>query len=116
MNKTLIKKIDLFLKLAESNEIYYRVQPKGTDLFNHTSGLGYEKVNGIFAFEDIRDLFNTYSWLHMKKDIDNYEVISFFGDLIDKPINSEGVVVKPEIILNKMPLKKLEKQLLNQTS
>lgn len=60
---------------------------------------------GIFAFDHPEKLFDTYSWIHMKKNPDNYEMIIFKGKLIDKPTNSEGVVVKPEEILDKVPLR-----------
>lgn len=110
----IVKKAILFHKLAqeivgelpeEDSQIFYRAQPKNRDLFGHTSGLAYEKVPGIFAFEDPSMLFDTYSWIHMKKNLDNYEMITFEGKLIDKPADSEGVVVKPEQIIEKVPLR-----------
>ena len=42
---------------------FWRVQPKGKLLMGHTSGLAYEKVEGIFAFEDPMTLFDTYTWI-----------------------------------------------------
>lgn len=70
--------INAILKLAQEfeqlsnphtapSDIFYRAQPIGKDLFSHTSGLAYEKVPGVFAFEDPAKIFDTYSWIHMKK-------------------------------------------------
>jgi len=111
---SILKQAILFEKLAqetipevpkENSQIFYRAQPKGKDLFGHTSGLAYEKVQGIFAFEEPDKIFDTYSWVHMRKNIDNFEMIKFLGKLIDKPIDSEGVVVEPEKIIDKTPLR-----------
>lgn len=95
----------------EASQVFYRAQPKGKDLFGHTSGLAYEKVPGIFAFEEPDKLFDTYSWIHMKKNLDNFEMIKFLGKLIDKPADSEGVVVEPEEILEKTSLRDFVQQL-----
>jgi 2'-5' RNA ligase len=98
-------KVNLFYKLSTQNtEIFYRAQPKGKDIFHHQSGLAYEKVPGIFAFEKPDKIFETYSWLHMRKNINDYEMIIFKGELIERPEDSEGVVVKPEQIISKIPL------------
>lgn len=104
----ILKKAELFEKLAESlmaePQIFYRAQPKGKSLFHHTSGLAYEKVPGIFAFENPEKIFDTYSWVHMSKNPDDYEMITFKGKLVDRPADSEGVVVKPEQIIEQVPL------------
>ena len=86
-------------------QILYRCQPKGRSLIGHTSGLGSEKINGLFAFEKPEMIFKTYSWIHMRKNIDDYEMITFLGKIIDRPADSEGVVVIPTEILSKVPLK-----------
>lgn len=102
----ILKKAEMFQKMAENtSEIFFRAQPIGKDLFNHTSKLAYEKVPGVFAYKDPRKIFETYSWIFMKKKIDEYEMIKFMGTLIDSPDDSEGLVVKPERILEKIPLK-----------
>ena len=91
-------------------QILYRAQPKGKSLTGHTSGLAHEKVNGIFAFEDPEMLFQTYSWSHMKKRLDEYEMITFLGKIVDRPADSEGVVVIPGRIISKVPLRQFAKQ------
>lgn len=110
----LIRRAELFEELSTEKDnplhTFYRAQPKDKDLFGHTSGLAFEKVPGIFAFENPETLFDTYSWLHMKKNLDNYEMIKFKGVLIDKPADSEGVVVKPQQILEKIPLEEFAKR------
>jgi hypothetical protein len=93
-----------FAKLAELHT-YYRVQPKGKSIHTHQSGLAYEKVPGIFAFEDPNTIYDTYTWIHIQKNINNYEIIKFLGELVDRPSDSEGVVVKPEKILERIPMK-----------
>lgn len=113
-------KIDQILKLAEAfeelagkgspSQVFYRANPIGKSLFGHTSGLASEKVSGIFAFEDPNMLFDTYSWIHMKKNPENYELVTFKGKLVDRPADSEGVVVEPEEVLSKMPLSDFAKQ------
>jgi len=112
----LLKKAQEFEQLTQQVQpeeplgVYYRSQPVGKDLFGHTSGLAYEKVPGIFAFEDPSQLFGTYSWIHMKKNLDNYEMIKFLGKLVDKPADSEGVVVEPKQVIQKVPLRDFAKQ------
>lgn len=89
---------------ASTPEIFYRVQPKGKSLFGHTSGLAYEKVPGVFAFTDPEQLFDTYTWIHVRKSLSNYEMVKFRGRVIDRPDDSEGVVVEPESELERLPL------------
>jgi hypothetical protein len=105
VNLDIFNKAYTFAKLANANlSTYYRCQPKGKSLLTHTSGLAYEKVPGIFAFEDPTDLFDTYTWLHIRKRLSEYEMVRFVGELVDRPADSEGVVVKPVSILSRTPL------------
>jgi len=99
-----------FMEEQPQEQVLYRAQPKGRGLAGHTSGLAYEKVNGIFAFETPEQLFDTYSWLHMRKNIDDYEMITFLGQIVDRPVDSEGVVVNPVRIISRIPLRKFVEQ------
>ena len=83
---------------------FYRVQPNGKDVFGHISGLAYEQVPGIFAFTDPQQLFDTYTWIHVKKKVSDYEMVTFQGTVVERPEDSEGVVVKPERVIDRMPL------------
>lgn len=83
---------------------FYRVQPTGKSLDTHTSGLAYDKVPGLFAFEHPDQLFDTYTWLHVRKAPEQYEMIRFLGKVVDRPADSEGVVVKPDKVLQRTPL------------
>ena len=94
-----------FMDEGPDDQILYRAQPIGRSLTGHTSGLAHEKVNGIFAFEEPEMLFQTYSWLHMRKNMDKYEMITFLGKVVDRPADSEGVVVIPGRIVSKVPLR-----------
>jgi hypothetical protein len=74
---------------------FFRVQPNGLSLFGHRSKLGAEPVVGVFAFEHPDTLFGTYSWIHISKRLPGYEMIEFDGVLLERPSDSEGVVVEP---------------------
>lgn len=93
------------LREVAENGTFYRVQPTGKDVFGHTSGLAYEKVKGIFAFTDPEQLFDTYTWIHVKKKINEYEMVTFHGTVVDRPEDSEGVVVAPQKVIKREPLK-----------
>jgi hypothetical protein len=82
------------------------VQPKGKSLEGHQSGIAYEKVPGIFAVEKAPQLYDTYSWIHFtkKQNIGENEMVKFRGHLVDRPEDSEGVVVKPHQVLERVPL------------
>lgn len=83
---------------------YYRFQPTGKALQGHTSGLAYEKVAGIFAFTDPCMVLDTYTWCHISKHADQYELVCFEGTLVDAPADSEGVVVLPITETYRIPL------------
>ncbi len=83
---------------------YYRTQPKGLSLFGHRSKLAYEEVGGIFAYEDPAILFNNYSWIYIQKRLPKYEMIEFEGTLVDRPEDSEGVVVLPTREISRTPM------------
>jgi hypothetical protein len=89
---------------TETQGVFWRVQPAGRNLFGHQSRLAFDKVAGIFAFADPRQLFDTYTWIHVRKNVNAYEMISFLGEVTDEPPDSEGVVVKPERVLTREPL------------
>jgi len=95
---------------ASELELLWRTQPIGQSLSGHRSGLAYTKTPGIFAFTAPEQLFDTYTWLHARKRIDDYEVIEFLGDVIDRPVDSEGVVVKPRTIVQRIPLRDFAQQ------
>lgn len=84
---------------------FFRVQPKGRSLFGHTSKLASDPVRGLFAFEDPAMLFETYTWLHVKKHISSYEMVIFEGRIIERPADSEGVVVQPIQELSRLALR-----------
>jgi hypothetical protein len=74
----------------------YRFQPVGKSLHGHTSGLGAEKVEGIFAFTDPSKVYDTITFLHMKRQgLQNYELVKFRAHVVQRPEDSEGVVVRP---------------------
>lgn len=83
---------------------YYRAQPNGLSLFGHRSKLGSDPVHGIFAYEDPSVLFRTYSWLHIRKRLPQYEMLTFEGKLVDRPEDSEGVVVLPTREISRIPM------------
>lgn len=85
--------------------LFWRVQPKGKSLFSgHRSGLGSEPVEGLFAFEDPVALCQTYTWLHTRRTIRNFEMVGFRGRVIERPSDSEGVVVLPRVEVTRLPL------------
>ena len=91
--------------LPAPTQTLYRIQPKGKELIGHTSGLAYEKVPGIFAFERPEQVFDTYTWLHIRrKGLKDYEMVEFLGKVVDRPANSEGVVVQPIQVLSRTPM------------
>jgi len=83
---------------------FYRVQPKGLSLVGHRSRLGASPVEGVFAFEDPDTLFGTYSWIHISKKLPNYEMIEFEGLVVERPSDSEGVVVDPLREIRRTPM------------
>lgn len=85
---------------------FWRVQPKGAKLFGHKSGLAYEKQEGIFAFEDPLLLFDTYTWIKVKKNLDAYEMVVFEGRVLARPEDSEGIVVHPLRERSRMPMRR----------
>jgi hypothetical protein len=92
-------------EMPVADKIYYRVQPKGADLFNHQSGLGAEKnLGGVFAFEDPEQLYDTYTWNHVRKNLGDYEMVEFRGEPVARPEDSEGIVVKPTEELRRRPM------------
>jgi hypothetical protein len=79
-----------------ATEFVYRFQPVGKSLHGHTSGLGAEKVAGIFAFTDPSKVYDTVTYLHMKRQgLEKYELVKFRAHVVDRPEDSEGVVVRP---------------------
>lgn len=84
--------------------LYYRTQPNGLSLFGHRSKLAYTEVGGIFAYEDPSTLFRNYSWLHIRKRLPQYEMLTFEGKLVDRPEDSEGVVVLPTREISRTPM------------
>lgn len=92
-------------------ELFYRVQPKGKELKGHTSNLGsYQQVPGVFAFQDPQQLFDTATWLHVRKNLPAYEMITFTGTEVERPADSEGIVVEPHIIVSREPMTEWVKQ------
>jgi hypothetical protein len=83
---------------------YYRIQPAGLGVSGHTSGLASEPVNGLFAFEHPEQPQDTYTWIHANKHPEKYEVLELGGRLVDRPLDSEGVVIDPGDILHREPL------------
>jgi hypothetical protein len=84
--------------------MFYRVQPKGLKLFGHRSKLGSTPVGGVFAYEDPETMFGTYSWIYISKRLDRYEMIEFHGRLVERPTDSEGVVVLPLREIRRTPM------------
>lgn len=78
-----------------TTETLYRVQPTGRAIKGHTSRLGAEPVAGIFAFRSAETLFGTVTWLHVRKNLADYEMVRFVGRVTDCPDDSEGVVAQP---------------------
>jgi hypothetical protein len=89
---------------ATTGERYWRVQPNGRSLFGHSSKLGAEPVRGLFAFANPETLFDTFTWIHVRKRIDSYQMVEFEGFLATCPDDSEGVVVIPAIEVERVPL------------
>ena len=83
---------------------FWRVQPNGASLFGHRSKLGAVAVEGVFAFTDPKLMFQTYTWIHVKKRPQNFEMVSFAGEIVAQPEDSEGVVVEPQNELSREPL------------
>ena len=83
---------------------FYRIQPKGMGVDQHTSGLGSEPVNGLFAFEHPEQPQDTYTWIHANKRPQDYEVLEMGGNVVDRPADSEGVVIKPGQVFHRQPL------------
>jgi hypothetical protein len=101
--KLLKETIRAMLK-EDAQDVFWRVQPKGKGVLDHTSGLAFEKVDGIFAFTDPSQLFDTYTWIHVRKSVDDYEMVTLTGTIVDRPDDSEGVVIRPEAVLSREPL------------
>ena len=74
---------------------FYRVQPIGLKLIGHRSKLGTTPVGGVFAYENPDTMFGTYSWIYISKRLPKYEMIEFEGRIVERPSDSEGVVVEP---------------------
>lgn len=55
-------------------------------------------------------MFGTYSWIYISKRIPKYEMIEFEGRLVERPEDSEGVVVEPLRELSHTPLRDWLKQ------
>lgn len=85
--------------------VFWRVQPKGLKVTGHTSGLGAEKVRGLFAFTDPSHLFGTYTWLHVRKHLADYEMLAISGSITEAPDDSEGVVIEPKRVVFRQPLR-----------
>ncbi len=83
---------------------FYRVQPKGLKLIGHRSKLGTTPVGGVFAYENPDTMFGTYSWIYISKRLPNYEMIEFEGRLVERPSDSEGVVVEPLREFSRTPM------------
>jgi hypothetical protein len=84
--------------------LFYRTQPNGLSLFGHRSKLGADPVPGIFAYENPETLFQNYSWLYIRKRLPQYEMIVFEGKLVERPSDSEGVVVLPKREISRTPM------------
>jgi len=93
------------LRDYERPRTLYRVQPIGTSIFGHSSGLAHRRMAGIFAFEDPHKLFETYTWLHIRKRLDEYELVEFVGTVVDRPADSKGVVAIPSRLVRRTPLR-----------
>ena len=83
---------------------FYRVQPIGMRLIGHRSKLGTTPVGGVFAYEDPSTMFGTYSWIYISKRLPKYEMIEFEGRIVERPADSEGVVVTPIREISRTPM------------
>ena len=83
---------------------FYRVQPKGLNLIGHRSKLGTTPVGGVFAYENPDTMFGTYSWIYISKRLPKYEMIEFDGRIVERPSDSEGVVVEPLREIRRTPM------------
>jgi len=90
---------------------FYRVQPKGLGVLGHKSKLGAEPVEGVFAYENPETMFGTYSWKYISKRLPDYEMVEIDGRLIDRPPDSEGVVVEPSRVVRRTPISEFAKNL-----
>lgn len=97
---------DVLMESAPVSGPFWRVQSKGKSIFGHSSGLATKdrRQDGIFAFTSPDQLFSTYTWIRVKKQPDRYEMVKFDGIVTGRPDDSEGVVVQPRRILERMPL------------
>ena len=82
----------------------YRVQPIGLKLIGHRSKLGTTPVGGVFAYENPDTMFGTYSWIYISKRLPKYEMIEFDGRIVERPSDSEGVVVEPLREIRRTPM------------
>jgi hypothetical protein len=73
-------------------------------LIGHRSKLGSTPVGGVFAYEDPATMFGTYSWLYIRKRLPKYEMIEFEGRIVERPSDSEGVVVTPLREVSRTPM------------
>lgn len=85
---------------------FYRVQPIGLKLIGHRSKLGTTPVGGVFAYENPDTMFGTYSWIYISKRLPKYEMIEFDGRIVERPSDSEGVVVEPLREIRRTPMVK----------
>jgi hypothetical protein len=83
---------------------FYRVQPQGLKLIGHRSKLGTSPVGGVFAYENPDTMFGTYSWIYISKRLPAYEMVEFLGRVVERPEDSEGVVVEPLEELARTPM------------
>ena len=93
-----------------ATKLFWRVQPRGRSIFAHRSGLASDTTEGIFAFEDPVTLCDTYTWIHMRTRMRNYEMVGFRGRVIDRPSDSEGVVVLPIKEVTRIPVGQVPKR------
>ena len=83
---------------------FYRVQPTGLKLIGHRSKLGTTPGGGVFAYENPDTMFGTYSWIYISKRLPKYEMIEFDGRIVERPSDSEGVVVEPLREIRRTPM------------
>lgn len=85
---------------------YYRVQRKGRSIFGHESSIVSKdvKLPGVFAFEEPSQLFQSVTWLRVRKSPAEFEMIVFNGHLVFRPEDSEGVLISPTKELVRVPL------------
>lgn len=91
-----------------AGQVYYRVQPKGLDLFSgHTSKVASTPIaeGHVMSFKDPDKIFDTYSWKAVQKNPDAYEMHEFRGTEGPRPEDTEGYAVRPDRLIRKLPLR-----------